>query len=86
MGGSGTEPEPEPEPTVQPNIGTTCSMADDPVCVGGTGCAAPSLPYCTVQGCATPGAAKDACDAAAGAGFVCMAGAPFPDAGVCYRP
>jgi hypothetical protein len=69
-----------------PNIGTACSAADDPVCVGGTFCENTNLGYCTVAGCAAAGDAKDACDGATSDGFMCMAGAPFPDAGICYKP
>jgi hypothetical protein len=68
------------------NIGTACTASDDAVCVGGTVCESTQLQYCTVMGCAETGPAKTACDAAAADGFTCMAGAPFPEMGICYKP
>jgi hypothetical protein len=84
MGGAETAPGVGGGPSAAPNIGTACTKPED--CTGGTICETTSLGYCTVMGCGAAGDAKDACDGAMSAGFTCMAGAPFPDTGICYKP
>lgn len=67
-------------PPVEPNIGTPCTSATDPVCVGGTFCEAQSLGYCTVMDCASGLANEATCAAASG---FCYATAPAPPSGIC---
>lgn len=65
---------------VAPNVGTDCSSADDPVCVGGTFCEAQSLHYCTLPNCAE--GLENAAACAAASGF-CYSTAPAPATGIC---
>lgn len=64
---------------MEPNIGTECDGADDPICVGGTFCEAQSLHYCTVGDCAAGLQNEAAC---ASAGF-CYSTSPAPATGIC---
>ena len=86
-GASDAAPAPETEAgltteavEVEPNIGTACSAADDPVCVGGAFCEAQSLGYCTVANCAAGLENEATCAAAAG---FCYSSPPAPATGIC---
>jgi hypothetical protein len=65
---------------VAPNVGTACTSATDPVCVGGTFCEAQSLNYCTLPNCAE--GLENAAACAAASGF-CYSTAPAPATGIC---
>lgn len=65
---------------VAPNIGTDCTSATDPICVGGTFCESQQMHYCTVPNCAAGLENEAACAAANG---FCYTTAPAPATGIC---
>lgn len=78
-GGDETTSGESTEDEVAPNVGTACTSATDPVCVGGTFCEAQSLMYCTLANCAEGLENAAAC---ADVGF-CYSTAPAPATGIC---
>ncbi len=78
-GGAGGA-SPGPVDAEQPNLGTPCTLKDDPICKGGTVCETEQLNYCVIFSCAE--GCKNAAICAA-AGFTCYLAPPSPSGGTC---